>query len=989
MKVIKISLKVVLFSILIFFGSSFIQSNSPVKTNEFENNDPDFTRYKSRWIDSVYNSLSLDEKIGQLIMVAAYSNMGLEHQKSIENIIAKYKPGGVIFFQGGPVRQARLTNLYQSISKTPLLIAMDAEWGLSMRLDSTPVFPRQMMMGAIQNDKILYDFGIEVGRECNRLGVHINFAPVIDINNNPRNPVINSRSFGEERVNVAQKGFAYMFGMQSQKVIATAKHFPGHGDTDADSHKTLPVLNQSFQRMDSLELFPFKYLIDNGLAAVMVGHLHVPSIDSSFNSASSLSPKVITGLLKDKLGFKGLVFTDALGMQGITNYNAPGMVAVKAFMAGSDILLMPSDIGAAISEIKSAIQSGLITEAQVNERCYKILQAKRWVGLDRYRPIELKNLVSDINSTDAEYVQQRIIESAITLVENKNTIIPFKKLDSLKIASVSIGNGNNTVFQKTMDLYDDVTHFAINKNANLDEYKALMGKLIHYDVVVVGFHKSNNSPSAFGLTAQSIWFAHELTKYTKVVADIFASPYCLAKFKRNKFSAIILSYDDCDMSQDFSAQLLYGGIAAQGKLPVSASDEYPVRTGISDDKIRLKYAIPRELNIDDFKLKKIDSIILNAISERAMPGCQIVAVKDGVVFYNKSFGYQTYDNKIPIDNDAIYDLASVTKISATLPAIMKFTEEGKIDLNSKMSKYIRALDTTNKKDILVKQVLAHQARLIGWIPFYMRTFERDSNGRYSLNKMIYSSTKDSVYQLRVAENMYMRKSYVDTMYNRIYNSPLRKRSGYFYSDLGFYLFYKIISDRINKPFPEYLKDTFYAPMGLTTMCYNPIDKFPKERIVPTEFDKTYRKQLVQGYVHDYGSAMMGGVCGHAGLFSNANDLAKLMQMYLQNGEYADQRFIDAKTMDLFTNTAYSKSKNRRALGFDKPGSNKKSPVCSEASALSYGHTGFTGAMTWVDPKEQFIFVFLSNRIYPSINNNKLVNMHIRKKVQEVFYQSFL
>lgn len=318
---------------------------------------------------------------------------------------------------------------------------MDAEWGPSMRLDSTPVFPRQMMMGAIQNDKILYDFGIEVGRECNRLGVHINFAPVIDINNNPQNPVINSRSFGEERVNVAQKGFAYMFGMQSKKVIATAKHFPGHGDTDADSHKTLPVINQSFQRIDSLELFPFKYLINNGLAAVMVGHLHIPSIDSSFNSASSLSSEVISGLLKNKLGFKGLIFTDALGMQGITNYNATGTVLVKAFKAGTDILLMPSDIGAAISEIKSAILSGQITEQQINERCYKIIQAKKWVGLDQYRPIELKNLVSDINSSEAEYMQQKIIESSITLVENKNDIIPFKKLDSLKIASVSIGTG--------------------------------------------------------------------------------------------------------------------------------------------------------------------------------------------------------------------------------------------------------------------------------------------------------------------------------------------------------------------------------------------------------------------------------------------------------------------------------------------------------------------------------------------------------------------
>jgi len=371
-----------------------------------------------------------------------------------------------------------------------------------------------------------------------------------------------------------------------------------------------------------------------------------------------------------------------------------------------------------------------------------------------------------------------------------------------------------------------------------------------------------------------------------------------------------------------------------------------------------------------------------------MPGCQIVAIKDGVVFYNKSFGYQTYDRKIPVSNDDLYDLASVTKISATLPAIMKFTEEGKIDINSKMSMYIKELDSTNKKNILVKQVLAHQARLIGWIPFYLRTYNKDSASSYLLDEQVFSPIVDSVYQLRVAEGMYMKKNYIDSLYNRIYESPLRKRSGYFYSDLGFYLFYKIISDRLNNSFPEYLERYFYSPLGLTTMCYNPIDRFPKERIVPTESDKKFRNQLIQGYVHDYGAAMMGGVCGHAGLFSNANDLAKLMQMFLQKGEYADKKFIDAKTIELFTNVAYNKTKNRRALGFDKPGT-KKSPVSRMASLQSYGHTGFTGTIAWVDPKEQFVFVFLSNRVYPNIGNNKLASLHVRSKVQEVFYKAFL
>lgn len=988
MKVVSFIVKILVFSIIIFFASSFLDFSTTAQSPENEEIIPEFVKYKSPWIDSVFNSLSLDEKIGQLIMVAAYSNMSIEHQKTIENIIKKYKPGGIIFFQGGPIRQAQLTNIYQDLSKTPLLIAMDAEWGLSMRLDSTPAFPRQMMMGAIQNDKILFDFGQEVGRQCNRLGVHLNFAPVIDINNNPANPVINSRSFGEERINVSRKGFAYMFGMQDKKVIATAKHFPGHGDTESDSHKTLPVISHSYQRLDSIELFPFKYLIDNGLSAVMVAHLHIPSLDSTNMIASSLSHKVVTGLLKEKLQFKGLVFTDALGMKGVSDYNSPGGVALEAFIAGTDILLMPTNIGAAIDALKTALQNGQITEEQINERCYKVLQSKKWVGLDKYTPVKLDNLVEDLNASDAELVQRKIIESAITLVENKNDLIPFKHLDSLKIASVSIGSGYETTFQKTLSLYDDVRHYTINKSAGMDAFKALIGRLVKYDVVILGYHRPNRAPSSFGLSAESIWFAHELSKYTKVVLDVFASPYVLSKFKREKFSAIVMSYDDTQLSQDLSAQLIYGGIPAIGKLPVSAGNQYLARTGITDEKIRLKYAIPKELNIDELKLKKVDSIVLNAISERAMPGCQIVAIKNGVVFYNKSFGYHTYSHEQPVNNDDIYDLASLTKVTATLPTIMKLTEEGKLDINSKLSKYIDGLDTTNKKDIIVKQVLAHQARLQAWIPFYLKTFDSSASNRYLLDSEVYSRHQDSVYQLRVAENIYMRSSYVDTIYKQIIESPLRKRTGYRYSDLGFYLFYKIITNQIHEYFPKYLEDSFYAPLGSTTLCYNPLERFPKERIIPTEQDKKFRKQLVQGYVHDYGAAMMGGVGGHAGLFSNANDLAKMMQMYLQHGEYGGRRYLGDKTLALFTQKAYARGNNRRGLGFDKPGPRKKSPVCRLASPTSFGHSGFTGTLAWVDPKEEFVFVFLSNRVYPDAENNKLLDLNVRTKIQEAFYEAF-
>ncbi|RLD78079.1 MAG: hypothetical protein DRJ10_10905 [Bacteroidetes bacterium] len=869
------------------------------------------------------------------------------------------------------------------------MIAMDAEWGVDMRLDSVAKFSRQMLMGAVQEDKWIYEFGTEVGRQCNRLGVHVNFAPVIDINNNPMNPVINSRSFGEGRVNVARKGLAYMYGMQKLNVIATAKHFPGHGDTDSDSHKTLPIINHSVQRIDSLELFPFKYMINQGLAAVMIAHLNIPSLDSTMHSASSLSHNVVTKLLINDLGFKGLIFTDALGMKGVSAYNSPGGTALKAFLAGVDILLMPRDVDASIKVIKNAVETGQISMSEINRRCMKVLKAKRWVGLDKYKPLSTKNLVKDLNSKQAELINRKIVESALTLVQNQNDIIPFKNLNTLKIASLSIGSGAYTKFQTTMNLYTKVKHFTVNEIADQSALNQLLNKLSVYDIVIVGMHRSNRRPPSFGLSNTSINFVHKLATHTKVVLDIFASPYILSRFKSSAFEAIVLSYEDTKTAQDLSAQLLFGGISAKGKLPVSAGKQYPARTGINQGKTRLKYAPPIELNINELKLKKVDSVIISAISNKAMPGCQVIAIKNRVVFYNKSFGYHTYKKKNAVANTDIYDIASLTKVTATTPSLMKLVDEGKIDIKKKLSYYLNELDSTNKKNITIKNILAHQARLQSWIPFYLETFNKKTKTRYDLSPQIYSKKKTKTFNLKVADNLYIKESYTDTIYKRIIDSKLRKRSGYRYSDLGFYLFYKLIKSKIKSDFPSYLENNFYQPLGMTETGYNPLSKFPKAMIAPTENDLKYRKQLVQGYVHDYGAAMMGGIGGHAGIFSNTNDLAKLFQMYLQEGVYGGKRYLNAKTIEEFTRCAFCKKNNRRALGFDRPAkSAKKSSVAKMASPYSYGHTGFTGTIAWVDPKEQFVYIFLSNRVYPDIENKKLVEMNIRPKVQKLFYESF-
>lgn len=954
-----------------------------------ERSNPSFTEGDSRWVDSVFESLSPDERIGQLFMVAAYPKTAQEQKVALTELIKRYHVGGIIMFQGGPVAQAKLTNYCQSVSKTPLMIAGDYEWGLAMRLDSTIQFPRQMMLGAVQDEKLIYDMGVEISRQCKRLGIQINFAPDIDINNNPNNPVINSRSFGEQRENVTRKGMNYMLGLQDNHVLAVGKHFPGHGDTDVDSHKDLPIINNSRSHLDSVEIYPFRELINVGLGGVMIAHLHVPALDTAKNIPSSLSKNIITGILKEQLGFKGLIFTDALNMQGVAKYFQPGEVEVKSLIAGTDVLLMPTDVPKAIEQIKKAIAEGLISQNEINERCKKILSAKKWFELDHYKPVELKNLYSDLNTTEAELLVRHLIESAITNVVNKNNILPLHRPDTLKIATVCVGNGQINTFQNTIQYYTKTDNYNIDKDADYRLFLKLLDKLNRYDLIILGIHNTNENPSKqFGINQNTIEFAQKLSEKSKVITVVFGNPYSLKYFQFGKNStAVVCAYNDWNATREIAAQMLFGGIPFAGLLPVSATSDIKAGAGEISEKIRLKYSIPEEIKIRSERLKKIDTLIENGIHAGAFPGCTVLCIKDGVVFFYKSYGTHTYDSDVKNKNSDIYDLASVTKVSATLPSLMKLYEENQFDIHKKLSFYLPELKKTNKKDLLITDILLHQARLEPWIPFYLSTYSDRKN--YILDKNIYSTVKSEKYPFQVADNLYITDKYSDTIYKRIYDSKLLRRKRYKYSDLGFFLFYKTIEEITKIPFEDYMLKNFYGPLGANTLCYRPLEKFPKEDIVPTEDDTKFRKQLLQGYVHDYGAAMMNGVSGHAGLFADANDLAKLMEMYLQGGEYGGIRFLKTETLKLFTSEQPTKIANRRGLGFDKMSKSGKGPATNLVSEESYGHTGFTGTEVWIDPKYNFVYIFLSNRINPNVENSKLQEMNIRTKVQRVFYESFI
>ena len=966
---------------VIFIG--FTSFNSSLNITE---KDPAFLEVKSTWADSIFNTLTPDERIAQLFMVAAYSNKGIEHVKKIEKLVSDYKIGGLIFFKGGPNREAKLTNYYQSKAKTPLFIAIDGEWGVSMRLDSTTKYPRQMMLGAIQNDQLIYQMGEQIANQCKLLGIHINFAPVIDVNNNPKNPVINNRSFGENKEQVAKLGIAYMNGMQNNGIIACGKHFPGHGDTDSDSHKTLPIINHDYQRLDSLELYPFKQLINEGLMSMMVAHLYIPKLDNTLNQASTLSPKIVNGLLKDSLGFKGLIFTDALNMKGVSKYYAPGEVDVKAVLAGNDILLFPENVPVGIKKIKEAIAKGQITQKEIDDRCLKILKAKEWAGLNHYQPINFEGLIDKLNPVENVVLNRALADESITLVQNKDSILPFKRLDSIKMVYLNIGGTKNNEFHKMMNYYTAIPEIQIPRSLSAESEHKLMKQLKDYDRVIIGFHHTNNSPRRnFGITRQAINLQNKLAETKGVITVIFGNPYVLKSFgDQTNTKAIIVAYQDTKYTRKSAGELIFGGIVPKGKLPVTCSPQFKEGLGLTYKKpTRLHFVMPEEMGYSVDSLNHIDKIVKTAIKDGVFPGCQVLAIKSGNLFYYKSFGYFTYQKKQKVKWNTIYDLASVTKIAATTYALMQLTDKGLIDIDKTLNDYLpEIVGGSPYANIKLREMLAHQAGFISWIPFYMNTL--DSKNNNALKPFYYSKDSSDVYSKKVAEDIYIKPEFQDSIFNRILRTSLRRKK-YKYSDIGYYFLKVIIEKQTNMPLEDYVQKNIYQPMGLSRMTYHPLYKFTRQQIPPTVNDTVFRHQIIWGDVNDQGAATLGGVGGHAGLFSNALDLGQLMYSLINDGEYGGVQYVNPNTIKEFTKCQYCPT-NRRGAGFDKPvRSLDGGPTCSQVSLSSFGHSGFTGTYTWADPKHDIVYVFLSNRSYPNDQNWKIVKQNIRTRIQDVIY----
>ena len=941
---------------------------------------------QKEWVDSIYKSISLKEKIGQLFMPMVFSNGDSVHFKKTLDLVKKHKIGGLVFSKGSSKSQIEWSNIFQSESKIPLFVTMDAEWGVAMRLDDVLPFPWNMTLGAVNDNKLIYEIGKRIGEQSSRLGINMNFAPVLDVNTNPKNPIIGNRSFGESVKNVSDKSIALMKGMHSANVLSSGKHFPGHGDVSKDSHKTLPTIKSSKKRIYDIELSPFKTLIKEGISSIMIAHLNIPSLQKK-ELPSSLSKSIVTDLLKNDLGFKGLILTDALNMRGVLDTEKIGNIDLAAFNAGNDILLISENITEGIKAIEKAYSSGLITELRLEYSVKKILKAKYKSNLNKYVPII--QLQESLSRTVDTLLVSKVFQKAITVLKNKNKILPLSI--NKKYGYLSLGKGSGIDFKKKLEVYasiDDVTGY---------DHKSIIAqaKINKWNAIIIGWHPNTNHLNPFlntEFSPKEIQLLRKVSSKFPVVVNVFSNPYSISKIEKLKnIKSIVISYQNNQIAQKVSANSIFGINKIEGKTPVSIGKIYPLGSGIEiQSKQFLGYSEPAFEGVNVKKLNTIDKLANIAIDSAMTPGIQILIARHGKIIYKKNFGYHTYDKLKKVTDSSIYDVASLTKILATLPLVMQDVSLGKINLETKISELLPKWKSSNKKNISLKEILSHNGRLKPWIPFYKETLDNDDRPK----KRFYRSDYSKSHRLKVTDNLYLKNKFEKKIFKEIMRSELidtlklkfykRKNN---YSDLTYYILKKYLESEYNSRLDLLVEKKIYSQLGLKLTTYNPKVKYSKEIIVPSEIDNYFRYTKLQGDVHDMGAAMLGGVGGHAGIFSNAYEVAVIMQMYLQKGSYNNKELFSSSTFDLFNTCYYCKDGNRHGVGFDKPQIEGIGSTCGCVSKNSFGHSGFTGTYTWADPEKEIVFVFLSNRTFPTMDNRLLVNHNIRTRIQRLIYDA--
>ncbi|MBS1563847.1 MAG: serine hydrolase [Bacteroidetes bacterium] len=944
-----------------------------------------------KWVDSVFKTLNEDQKIAQLMVVRASSIAGgkpVFFNQEVEDAIRKYNIGGICLFQGGPLTQANNVNFFQSVARTPLLVCIDGENGIGMRMDSVLGLPRQMTLGAMQNAALMYRYGKLVGEQCRRIGIQVNYAPVVDINNNPDNPVINDRSFGEDKYKVAAYGVQYIKGMQDAGVMACAKHFPGHGDVAVDSHLDLPIINKSKEQLDSLELYPFKEAFKAGVGSVMVAHLYIPAIDNTANRATSISYNNVTKLLRKKLKYDGLTFTDALEMKGVAKFFPDGEASAQSLIAGNDMLCLPGDIPGGIEKIKAAIADRKLKWKDIDKHVKKVLYAKYQYGLAQWKPIDTNHLLEDLNAGIPQ-MKKTIAENSLTLVRNDDpTAFPLVPNARRKVAYVGLGLTQDNAFARRMrEDYNAHVYYVDYRMDSVQAESLLQFIKGRYDAVVIGLHNYARYPANnFAISKGALSLLRQLQQDFKCITLAFGNPYAIKNFCDAK--TIVACYEDDETVQQTAADLVNGRFTAHGKLPVTVCPSLPYGTGITGNHL-MPEVQPSAVGLNEDRLNIIDSIANDAIAKHAFPGCVVLVAKDGKIAFERSYGYLTYDSLQPMYSSTIFDMASCTKIMATTLSVMKLYDEGKLDIHKTLGDYLPWVRGSDKAGLKLWDVLLHQAGLKSFIPFYRETEDTTHGGSAPMGGF-YVPKPDAQHSIRVANNMYMRNDWVDTMYKRILDSKLGPQGKYIYSDNDFIFLGKIVEAISGQTLDQYARENFYDKLGLSSTGFKPRERFPLQYIAPTENEKGFRMQQLWGDVHDPGAAMFGGVAGHAGLFSTVEDLAVLSQMLLNGGSFGGQSILKKETINYFAQ--YHSDISRRGLGFDKPekdNATRKEPYPAlSASPQTIGHTGYTGTCIWIDPKYHISFIFLSNRVYPlGGDNTKLLQMNVRGKIMEAIYKA--
>lgn len=926
---------------------------------------------------SFLENIPLEQRIAQLLIIRASSTENEQYEKDFVALVERVQPGGVCFFKGSPTKQAQLTNRIQAVSKIPMFVAIDGEWGPAMRLDSCVSFPRQMTLGALSedNDSLIYMMGREIAEQCKAVGINLNFAPCIDINNNSRNPVINSRSFGEDRDKVYRKAALYMHGMQDGGIVTSIKHFPGHGDTETDSHYGLPVIKKSRAELDEMELYPYRKLIAENPDMVMVGHLNVPALDTAENSVSSMSSSIVTHLLKRELGYGGLIITDGMEMKGVRNQNRfEGDVEIRALLAGADILLLPGETDSVITAIKRAVENGDISEDLINERYLRVVQFKQKHGLMNYKPVKCNGICEKLNCSEAVWINRQLEEKALTLLKNENNTLPLnaKTAENTAFLCVDRKNYQNEYEQIVGECH--LPFYYINKKISAKEQTAILSKLAPYNQIIVAFGGSNQlGGSGYGIDMSSVHLLNRLAKEKSVILIHLGNPYALNAFESlNDYKAIICAYQFSPTTVAAAMKACFGQIACEGTLPVS-TNFYPAGSGI------LPQIFDNQLSaLPDAITRELDKLLQGGVADHIYPGCAVIALHHGQPVYHKVFGNLDYNGQEKVTPNTMYDVASLTKVAATTLAVMKLYDNHEIRLTDRIGKYLPYLTGTDKANLTLEELLTHTSGMPSFIPFYKSIM---GNERYL------RAQKSAQYPWKVAENLYLRKDYPDTVRYKIAHCKLKEKK-YEYSDLNFFLLKDMVETITMQPIEQFLAENFYRPMGLSRTTFRPLDHgFTKKDIAPTEQDNLFRKQLVHGYVHDQTSALMNGNAGNAGLFTTAEELAAIFLMLQNDGVYNAQRYLAESTVEEFIRMHSMHSCQVRGLGFHTPkASGTSSIVPAAACPQTFGHQGFTGTVVWCDPKEELIFVFLSNRVCPDAEPNKLAKSRIRLLAHEMIYQ---